>query len=467
MTPEICKNMLSAPHSPEWAALFLLITDRYLRFHLRRFFSFCSARGIAPDGMNGDLLVAFWEVAAAAGVDRPRQVMRDAGISWNKLVATQAGWPQITLVVPDSEQRKRRSKKVSDFPASFGCDLEAFLNRKSGNSLFEARGGAALSPVTSIGWRRKILQIATRAVACGRDPNTITKLADLVAPETAKAILESLWREAGEQKNANFANLARLMVTIAKYWAHLPEDQLALLKRAEKRFRPPKMGMTQKNRERLRQFTDEKNVRRLVGLPMKAFGSLNLAHPRKSDAVTAQKALAVALLLVAPVRVKNLASIDIEQHIHRVSETVCFLTFPNTEVKNKQDLEYPLPAPVLRLLDIYVEVYRPLLAKKGGSKLFVSQKGNQKNPEHLSAQIPKFIHKELGLAMNAHLFRHFAGFIYLKNHPGEYETVRQLLGHKSIKTTIEFYTGLEQAESFRRYDDILDRYRDEAGHVGA
>jgi site-specific recombinase XerD len=222
--------------------------------------------------------------------------------------------------------------------------------------------------------------------------------------------------------------------------------------------------MTAKNRGRLRQFTDEQNVRRLVGLPSKVLSTLDTTGPKVTDAVRVQEALAVALLLVAPVRVKNLASIDIERHIHRVSKASCSLVFPEMEVKNHQDLEYPLSSTVLQLLDLYLEVYRPLLAKKRGSKLFVSLNGNEKAPAFLSAQIPKFIKNELGLEMNLHLFRHFAGFVFLKSHPGEYETVRQLLGHKSIKTTVEFYTGLEHVESFRRYDEILDSYREETSY---
>ena len=61
--------------------------------------------------------------------------------------------------------------------------------------------------------------------------------------------------------------------------------------------------------------------------------------------------------------------------------------------------------------------------------------------------------------MNAHLFRHLAAFLYLKVHQGEYETVRLLLGHKSIQTTIGFYCGLEQPAAFERYDQVLDAYR--------
>ncbi|GGH18924.1 hypothetical protein GCM10007036_21420 [Alsobacter metallidurans] len=63
--------------------------------------------------------------------------------------------------------------------------------------------------------------------------------------------------------------------------------------------------------------------------------------------------------------------------------------------------------------------------------------------------------------MNAHLFRHLAAYIFLRQHPGEFETVRVLLGHKSIRTTVSFYCAIEQEDAFRRYDALLDSYRQE------
>jgi integrase len=46
------------------------------------------------------------------------------------------------------------------------------------------------------------------------------------------------------------------------------------------------------------------------------------------------------------------------------------------------------------------------------------------------------IKKVIGLTVNAHLFRHVCAFLYLKAHPGDYETVRLLLGHTSLATTV-------------------------------
>jgi integrase len=453
-------NPLHAPLNPAWRALLDRIDDRYDRSFLRRLASYCSFYGVAPTALDDAMLTAFGKVVADAGIARPKQVVRDATRTWNKLVAANSDWPPILLTIVDNRQAP--SIRLGDLPSSFAEDMQAFLNQSSGESLFDPRSKGKIGAATRKDRVNKLLQMATLLVGTGRDASTIKKLRDLVEPEAAKAMLEALWRESGGEPNGHHHNRARLMSVIAKYWAFLPPDQIALIKLAESQFRPPKAGMTDRNRARLREFTDDANVRRLVNLPRRATRDLDINKASISDAFLVQSALAVALLLVAPVREKNLASIDLERHIDRVSDGIGFLVFPADEVKNKQDLQFPLPPATLKLLDLYLDIYRPLLLKgANSSKLFVSWSGRQKTPAELGAQIPKFLGDQLGIRLNVHLFRHLAGHIFLRRHPGEYETVRQLLGHASIETTITFYTGLEHAESFKRYDAILDDYRSE------
>jgi hypothetical protein len=61
--------------------------------------------------------------------------------------------------------------------------------------------------------------------------------------------------------------------------------------------------------------------------------------------------------------------------------------------------------------------------------------------------------------VNAHLFRHLCAYLYLKAHPGEYETVRLLLGYTSLAVTVRAYCGLERSDAVRRYDNLIDTYR--------
>ena len=73
-------------------------------------------------------------------------------------------------------------------------------------------------------------------------------------------------------------------------------------------------------------------------------------------------------------------------------------------------------------------------------------------------QISETIRKATGLRMHPHLFRHLAAFLILRRNPGEFETVRVLLGHRSIATTIRFYCAMEQAAAFARFDEVVSGY---------
>jgi integrase len=58
--------------------------------------------------------------------------------------------------------------------------------------------------------------------------------------------------------------------------------------------------------------------------------------------------------------------------------------------------------------------------------------------------------------MTPHQFRHLAAKLYLDQHPDGFETVRRLLGHKSIEITMRYYRELESVLAGKRYAALLD-----------
>jgi hypothetical protein len=53
-----------------------------------------------------------------------------------------------------------------------------------------------------------------------------------------------------------------------------------------------------------------------------------------------------------------------------------------------------------------------------------------------------------------------AAKLFLDAHPGQYETVRQFLGHKSILTTTRFYAGFETKAAAKLYQDVVARRKE-------
>ena len=446
-----------APLTPAWSDLLLAVEGKHKLSNMRVLASYASSRGVEPHQVNDALLTDLEIAAKAKMLPRPVQLIRDIKLIWNVYAGKSPGWPAFELTVVS--RRKNPSLPLCALSQSFQQDLAAFMNRSSNGGRFTPRRKGPRSPKTKKDVQQKVLQVVTMLKKRGWAVERLEGLKDLVAKQALDAILEVMWAEgAGAERGHNY-NRIRLLKAIAKDWAHCDADILDLLKEAERAFREKNDGMVESNRAKLRAFTDDGNIRRLVNLPSNAVADLRPQQPTLGEALVVQSALAVSLLLVAPVRAKNLAAIDITKHIHRVSDDLCYLVFPEHEVKNHINLEYPLPLGTIDLLDLYLKVYRPLLLKEETSALFISRSARQKTEAELGAQIPRFVKEHLGIHLNLHLFRHLAAFIYLKRHPGDYETVRRLLGHKSIRTTTSFYTGLEHRDAFVRFDAIVDSYR--------
>lgn len=181
-------------------------------------------------------------------------------------------------------------------------------------------------------------------------------------------------------------------------------------------------------------------------------------HAPVKAAVTAQIAVAIAILTVAPIRLQNLVSIRLEENLIKPGglETPYWLVYPRYDVKNRVDLNFSLDQYLTDLIDEYVHDFRPVLLRgSNGPCLFPGESGGCKTPAMFSEQISKRIKKATGLSITVHQFRHAAAAVYLKHHPGEYETVRRLLGHRNIQTTINFYCGLETVHATQTFGKLI------------
>jgi integrase len=175
-------------------------------------------------------------------------------------------------------------------------------------------------------------------------------------------------------------------------------------------------------------------------------------------AVMAQLAIAIAIETTAPVRLANLASVRLGVDLIRPGgpNSNYWLVFPDVDVKNRVPLNYPLMNEVTNLIDDYVQDFWPALQRgRNENFLFPGMRSGAKEKISFSGQISNAIQKWTGLRMTTHQFRHAAGAIILKRRPGEYELVRQLLGHKNIQTTMKAYIGLDSIHASEIFTGMI------------
>lgn len=135
----------------------------------------------------------------------------------------------------------------------------------------------------------------------------------------------------------------------------------------------------------------------------------------------------------APLRPKNLAELHEELNFINPGgpENEAAIRVYRQRVK-KVTLTYGLdPDQTARLRLYQAKVRNPTWPAYGGY-LFPGERG-PKNPGWLSSQTAELTDDELGVRLTAHVFRHLAGLFWLLGQPGDYETVRQLLGHRKLR----------------------------------
>jgi integrase len=168
---------------------------------------------------------------------------------------------------------------------------------------------------------------------------------------------------------------------------------------------------------------------------------------------------------VAPVRLANLTAIRLGTNLIKPGGpgSDYWLIFPDYDVKNRVRLDYPLEPYLTRLIDEYVHDFRPaLLRGRNEDWLFPGQRGGAKGKISFSGQITERIYTATGLRMTVHQFRHAAGVLILLRRPGEYELVRQLLGHRNVQTTVNCYIGLENIRASEIFSQIVMKQMDDS-----
>ena len=295
-------------------------------------------------------------------------------------------------------------------------------------------------------------------MACHREPDIACRSAP---PRCGRAGDRGLLAEERQGAKVFTIDLGWKLLRIARETGCLDQaavERLDEIRATLEEYR--RSGLTPKNLKLIRQVLTEGVWSEVTSLPnilMRQARSAKDHAPTKA-ALTAQLAIAIAILSFAPVRLTNLARIELGENLIKPGgpNSPYWLVFPHYDVKNRVDLNFKFDDALTELIDEYVHEFRPvLLRRSNASWLFPGEAGKPKTANMFSTQITQRIEKATGLRITAHQFRHAAAAFYLKHHPGAYETVRRFLGHRNIQTTINFYCGLQTMQATEEFGKIV------------
>jgi hypothetical protein len=455
-----------APLTPAWEELRAQIKDRFVRWRLSSFMRFCSANGITPAEVDEIVLKRFLRYRAQSGAVTGDASGRRLTRTWNSNVGIIRGWPARRLTEP--AVKATTELPWTQFPEGLRRDVDQYLQGLA--QVRKGRSGRRIRPLkpSTIRQRRMELAAAARmAVRTGVAICDLNSLSALLSPDVVEKVLDAYWAKNGSTPKAFTIDLACRFVAIARETKCIDEAACERLEQMRRDLGDKRRGgLTDKNATLIRQVLTPGVWNRVAQLPqnmMSTARSQRSSAPLKA-AVTAQLAVAIAILTFAPVRLANLTAIKLGFNLIKPGgpNSNYWLVFPNYDVKNRVKLEYPLEQHITRLIDEYVHDFRPtLLHGRNDDWLFPGQHGGAKSNILFSGQITQRIYQATGLRMTVHQFRHAAGALLLQSRPGEYELVRRLLGHRNVQTTINAYIGLENIHASEIFSKIVMEHMDD------
>jgi len=452
------------PLRPEWQSLRRRLKIQFHLAKLSGLIRYCNLKGIAPDQVDEavvDAYMAYRKETTALAVDN--KARRAIARVWNASRVIK-DWPQRQLIEPPLKPKE--GPRWEDFPRQLQDDVASHLKVLATHR--RGKGGKHLRPCKASTLRTRrtdLISFAKKVVRLGTPIDRLTSLSVLLDPEIVDRVIDKEWEDNGSDPKTSTIDLAKKLVAVGRSAGCLTPDQLGKLddKRATlEQYR--KEGLTPKNLKLIRQVLNREVWARVVNCPddlMRRARSLKDQAPVKA-AITAQIAVAVAILTFSPVRAENLASIRLGENLIKPGgpDTPYLLVFPEFDVKNRVDLTFELDDFVTAIIDEYVHDYRPAVMRgRTEDWLFPGETGGSKSEHFFGRQVTERIQKVTGLRITLHQYRHAAAAIYLKHHPGDYETVRRFLGHRNIRTTVNFYCGLETTQATRLLGDVVRQHR--------
>jgi integrase len=449
--------------SPTWQELWNLVRaskDKSLLSALPRFIFFLDRIGVAPEDVGNEHAQAYLEAVELNEISKvPQTAYKDAVMGWNRAIARLPSWPRQQLERPSLARRVMLPE--ADYAPSFIADVERYLERRMRPDLLATEEG--LNPIAASSaetYRYMLLRFASHVAGAGVPVNEVASLEDLLQPKYVELGLRRMLEGNDDKTCASISDTAGLLLTVAAH-LNLPIEIRNALARFKTRLAVHDTGgMTAKNRDRLRALRSPGVLGRLLHLPDKIMAR-PLGKHRFRALRAREDAIAIGILLYCPLRVGNLSKLEIERHLHRPGRGKVFLVIPAAEVKNKRPLEFELPAHLVAMINALLTERTPTLCAPDCPYLFpATHSDGPVTRAGLSERIKQRVRQEIGVEMNAHLFRHLAVMNYLDANPGGYEVARQMLGHSSVSRTISVYSGLETMSATRAFSKVINDLRE-------
>jgi Phage integrase family len=369
---------------------------------------------------------------------------------------------------------RRDHYRLDPLPPTLTAEIAQYLTWCASPFAPDRPASIKKRPISQRNSYRAITQVAGFATQMLHlAPERLT-LRHLVDPTTVEPFVTWWVERRGAVTLGIYITVGQLIV-VARYW--LKEEALADQLTRIKRYLPPPEQVRDKRQHWLSLATLEAIGRSRY--PLHAQRLLDTAYARKIHARLDDPhvypelrgrplrgiafyvgvSLILRLLVRIPLRQRNIREMRLERNLIRLPDGTWRITFRGAELKIAQrrgrehQVTYTFPPDLQGLLEEWLTVWRPRLAKPADTHVFVTGRGTPFTVGDLYTLICRTTWKFSGVAVNPHLIRDIWATEYIKS-------TRDLVGAAymlgdTVEIVLQHYAHLLDAEAEQRATEWL------------
>lgn len=452
--------------TPAWAALLDGIKNENGRRSLSRLAHVASNHGWPPNVISDAHIERYRQLVDATCLkSKSKKVVRGTIKAWNVAGQEVPNWPVSRLDEGQSGDWYY-GLPWSAFPPPFQADVDAYLTRGQAATDFldDAEEGLPfIGSRTRENYRDGLKRAASILVGTGVPADTILGIADLVAPERAKAVLNFLRDRLQRNDGGLLGLVAMLLYVAARDWvypkaqAKSPEARtVGQLAQYFSKTKQKNTSMSEKTQARLSAFNDPRVLTEYLRIPKQLLANASKMAVNEASARQVRLALFIAIGVDTLLRPGNVVSLHLKDQLEDVgtgAQRKIFVSIPKT--KNGMAFHGELRSPTVAIFDQFMSKYRSFYAPTSNDWLFPGTNGHHWREGRAYEALNDYCAKHLGIDMTPHVNRSLGGKIILTANPGALFEVQQALLHKRLATTRTHYVPFEMTATQERYHALL------------
>lgn len=458
----VTKNTYLLKH---WSEVDACLVTKREQAGMSSFIRFCNLRELLPSRVDGAVLEAFQTKMFVSKRGDTAKTTRTAAIIWNELAVKHPHLEMQNLPVPERRTNARLTRFDQFSPPLLAewNNLEKWATAGSVTCLDVRSDPIGLRTLEL--WGQYLRGLVTALVATGTYVvEEVTSLSQIVDIDNFdRALSYQIDDVSGGKPTHNSFYMALVFYGIARDYLKVSDDHLARMQRVLRAIKRPDFDMTEKNKRLVMKFDNPATRNRFLTAPDRIFSDMyKKTQLNGRRLVFAQAAIAIEIETHFPLRIENLIALEFDRHVFLRPGGTSTLYVAASEVKGGKTLEFDIPKHLSDRLVEYRDVIFPSVTGESPRYVFSNSDGTQKHLMSVRYLLQAYFKKYVGFHMNPHAYRHLAAKFILDESPGAHAVVKDLLGHKRLSTTINYYTGTDTKRAGRYHSGKLEAKAAEA-----